>query len=129
MASIQHIDEIASVYAQSLLEVCDRQGGIALAESCSSELNALAEIIRSDRRFAEFLRTPIVGASARRASLDRIVREYPETSAARKARQRLGIPEPQIPLEAPTGEPVQPEPVAEPEEDSNLPRGFRAKKR
>jgi len=74
MASIQHIDEIASVYAQSLLEVCDRQGGIALAESCSSELNALAEIIRSDKRFAEFLRTPIVGASARRASLDRIVR-------------------------------------------------------
>ena len=63
------------------------------------------------------------------ATLDRIVREYPETSAARKARQRLGIPEPQIPLEAPTGEPVQPEPVAEPEEDSNLPRGFRAKKR
>jgi len=74
MASIQHIDEIASVYAQSLLEVCDRQGGIALAESCAAELNELAEIIRSDKRFAEFLKTPIVGASARRASLDRIVR-------------------------------------------------------
>jgi F-type H+-transporting ATPase subunit delta len=74
MATIQHIDEIASVYAQSLLEVCDRQGGIALAESCASELKDLAEIVRSDKRFAEFLKTPIVGASARRASLDRIVK-------------------------------------------------------
>jgi F-type H+-transporting ATPase subunit delta len=74
MATTQHIDEIASVYATSLLEVCDRQGGVALAESCSAELSALAEMIRSDKRFAEFLKTPIIGAAARRASIDRIVK-------------------------------------------------------
>ena len=74
MATTQHIDEIASVYATSLLEVCDKQGGVALAESCSAELSALAEMIRADKRFAEFLKTPIIGAAARRASIDRIVK-------------------------------------------------------
>ena len=74
MATTQHIDEIASVYAASLLEVCDKQGGTALAESCSAELSALAEMIRADKRFAEFLKTPIIGAAARRASIDRIVK-------------------------------------------------------
>jgi F-type H+-transporting ATPase subunit delta len=74
MATTQHIDEIASVYATSLLEVCDRQGGVALAESCASELQALAELIRADKRFAEFLKTPIIGGSARRASIERIVK-------------------------------------------------------
>lgn len=74
MATTQHIDEIASVYATSLLEACDRQGGIALAESCASELQALAELIRADKRFAEFLKTPIIGGSARRASIERIVK-------------------------------------------------------
>ena len=74
MATTQHIDEIASVYAASLLEVCDKQGGTALAESCSAELSALAEMIRADKRFAEFLKTPIIGSAARRASIDRIVK-------------------------------------------------------
>ena len=73
MASIKHIDEIASVYAKSLLEVCDAQGGNAAAESAAAELRELAEIVRADRRFAEFLKTPIVGESARKASLARIV--------------------------------------------------------
>ncbi|MEY3142941.1 MAG: synthase subunit delta [Planctomycetota bacterium] len=74
MATTQHIDEIASVYATSLLEVCDKQGGVALAESCAAELSALAEMVRADKRFAEFLKTPIIGAAARRASIDRIVK-------------------------------------------------------
>lgn len=74
MGSTKNIDEIASVYAQSLLEVCDRAGGNAAAESCAAELLALAEIVRADRRFAEFLRTPIVGEAARRTTLARIVK-------------------------------------------------------
>ena len=74
MATTQHIDEIASVYAASLLEVCDKQGGNAAAESCAAELSVIAEMIRSDKRFAEFLKSPIIGAAARRASIDRIVK-------------------------------------------------------
>ena len=74
MATTQNIDEIASVYAASLLEVCDKQGGNAAAESCAAELSVIAEMIRSDKRFAEFLKSPIIGAAARRASIDRIVK-------------------------------------------------------
>jgi F-type H+-transporting ATPase subunit delta len=74
MAATKNIDEIASVYAQSLLEVCDKAGGNAVAEACASELRDLAEIIRGDRRFAEFLRTPIVGNDRRKAALEKIVR-------------------------------------------------------
>lgn len=62
------------------------------------------------------------------ALLRRIVEEYGGTAAAKKARERLGIPEP---VEAPPA----PEPVPEPEPEpskpapppSNLPPGFRPK--
>lgn len=57
--------------------------------------------------------------------LQRIVGDYPETAAAKKARQRLGLPEP---------DEVAPAPVATTEvsvedEVTNLPPGFRVKKR
>ena len=74
MAATKNIDEIASVYAQSLLEVCDKMGGNAVAEACSSELRDLAEIIRADKMFAEFLKTPIVGSDQRKATLEKIVK-------------------------------------------------------
>jgi F-type H+-transporting ATPase subunit delta len=74
MATTQNIDEIASVYAASLLEVCDKQGGNALAEACSSELLSFAEIIRADKRLAEFLKTPIIGNKARQVALDKAVK-------------------------------------------------------
>ncbi len=74
MAATRNIDEIASVYAQSLIEVCDKAGGNAVAEACTSELRELAELIRADKRFAEFLRSPIIGDSLRNASLARIIK-------------------------------------------------------
>ena len=74
MASTKNIDEIASVYAQSLLEVCDKAGGNAVAEACASELRELAEIIRANRKFGEFLKTPIVGNDKRKAALEKIVK-------------------------------------------------------
>ncbi|MEI7878006.1 MAG: ATP synthase F1 subunit delta [Planctomycetota bacterium] len=74
MAATKNIDEIAIVYAQSLLEVCDKMGGNAVAEACSSELRDLAEIIRADKKFAEFLKTPIVGSDQRKATLEKIVK-------------------------------------------------------
>lgn len=63
------------------------------------------------------------------AVLDRIVRDYSDTAAARKARERLGIPEPTP--EAVAEEPAVPEeePASTPEPDpTNLPKGFRKKK-
>jgi F-type H+-transporting ATPase subunit delta len=74
MAATKNIDEIASVYAQSLLEVCDKLGGNAVAEACAAELRELAEIIRANRKFAEFLKTPIVGNDKRKAALEKIIK-------------------------------------------------------
>lgn len=71
--------------------------------------------------------------------LHRIVESHAETAAARKARQRLGIPEPQEPAMAPrTPAPIDEvpspdasapgEPAPAPEDDS-LPKGFKMKKK
>jgi TolA-binding protein len=74
------------------------------------------------------------------ALLRRIVDEYGQTAAAKKARERLGIPEPvpepappaepQVALKAPPAEVQEPEPT-EPEPEKppshNLPKGFRPK--
>jgi len=57
------------------------------------------------------------------ALLNRIVAEYGQTPAAKKARERLGIPEP---VEEKEPEPPPPPPVPEPPK-SNLPPGFRPK--
>jgi TolA-binding protein len=59
------------------------------------------------------------------ALLRRIVDEYGQTAAAKKARERLGMPEPvavAAPLPEPEPEPEKPEPPP-----SNLPPGFRPK--
>jgi len=63
------------------------------------------------------------------ATLDRIVRDFPETSAAKKARQRLGIPDPEKNEPAQMAEenlPAESEP--EPENPS-MPKGFKPRKR
>ena len=60
------------------------------------------------------------------ALLRRIVDEYGRTAAAKKARERLGLPEPVAVVEAPTPPPVA-ESTPPPEPPSNLPPGFRPK--
>ena len=58
------------------------------------------------------------------ALLERIIRDYPETGAAKKARARFGVSE-----EA-AAAPSDPEPPSEPGPgDSHLPKGFSSKKR
>jgi len=58
------------------------------------------------------------------AWLERIIRDYPDTGAAKKARVRLGIPEDQV---APLAQ-SEPDPGSD-SGDSNLPKGFTSKKR
>ena len=61
------------------------------------------------------------------ALLRRIAEEYGQTAAAKKARERLGIPEPVAEVAAPAPEP-EPDPQSKPESPaSNLPPGFRPK--
>ena len=62
------------------------------------------------------------------ATLDRIVRDYPDTAAAKKARQRLGLPDP---VDLPAGEMAAENLAQEPEDDGNpaMPKGFKPRKR
>jgi TolA-binding protein len=59
------------------------------------------------------------------AILERIIAEYPETGAAKKARSRLGIPEETAPAEEAAAE----TPSETGSDNPNLPRGFSSKKR
>ncbi|WCJ59835.1 hypothetical protein NXS98_01570 [Fontisphaera persica] len=63
------------------------------------------------------------------ALLERIATEYSQTAAAKKAREKLGWPEPQPTPETPA-EPAPEEPAPQPEEPKGpaLPPGFRPKK-
>lgn len=62
--------------------------------------------------------------------LTRIVEHYPETGAAKKARARLGIPDPEPGAVAASesSESSEPGASAEGQDPSNLPKGFRPKK-
>lgn len=64
------------------------------------------------------------------AWLERIARDYPDTGAAKKARQRLGLPEPEAIKVSVAEQETDSTPSAPPEDEppSNLPKGFRTKK-
>jgi F-type H+-transporting ATPase subunit delta len=69
----QQINDVARVYAESLFELAEKNGGIAEAQSVGAELTVLAEIIRSDRKLREFLRTPVIDRVSREKSLERML--------------------------------------------------------
>jgi F-type H+-transporting ATPase subunit delta len=67
----QQIDDVARVYAESLFQLADKAGGLASVQSIGVEFMALADAVTSDRRFAEFLRTPVIDTKTREAALKR----------------------------------------------------------
>ena len=67
----QQIDDIARVYAESLFQLAEKAGGMTLVQTIGAEFAALADAVTSDRRFAEFLKTPVIDAKTREASLKR----------------------------------------------------------
>ena len=67
----QQIDDVARVYAESLFQLADKAGGLAVVQSVGAEFMALADAIQADRRFAEFLRTPVIDTKTREAALKR----------------------------------------------------------
>ncbi|MDZ4829239.1 MAG: ATP synthase F1 subunit delta [Phycisphaerae bacterium] len=69
----QQIDDVARVYAESLYELAAKDGNVAPAQEIGAELAAFADAVRSDRRFAEFLRTPVIDRKAREKSLKSIL--------------------------------------------------------
>ena len=53
-------DALAQVYARSLYELAERAGGREKIFEIGGELEDVCELARSDRRFAEFLASPVV---------------------------------------------------------------------
>jgi F-type H+-transporting ATPase subunit delta len=73
MAQIaEHIDALASVYARSAYELAQQAGGEAKVAEIAEELEQVCELARADRRFREFLGSPIVDRKARSEALRRI---------------------------------------------------------
>jgi F-type H+-transporting ATPase subunit delta len=62
---------IARNYAETLLELADRNGGADTMERFGAALNELALLLASDQRVREFLGTPRVGAAAKQEVLAR----------------------------------------------------------
>lgn len=62
------------MYARSLLELADQQGGRAVCEEIGSELEQILELGRSDKTFGEFLSSRLIATKARGESLSRILK-------------------------------------------------------
>lgn len=65
-------DALARIYAQSLFDLANAEGGQAKAEEVLDELEAVLDLARSDPRFTEFLSSRIVPADARAKAISRI---------------------------------------------------------
>lgn len=65
-------DALAEIYARSLFQLAEGEGGRERTEQILGELEDILELARQDRRFSEFLATRVIAASARDASLLRI---------------------------------------------------------
>ncbi|HRJ50352.1 MAG: ATP synthase F1 subunit delta [Phycisphaeraceae bacterium] len=65
-------DAISTVYARSLFELAQKEGGREAIEATLGELEEILELTRQDRSFAEFLSSRVVSADRRGVSLNRI---------------------------------------------------------
>lgn len=65
-------DAAARVYARSLFEMAEKQGGQSAIEESISDLEEIVDLARSNAQFAELLSSPSVSTKDRAASLDKI---------------------------------------------------------
>lgn len=66
-------DALAGIYARSLFEMAESQGGRDMLERIAGELEDLLELTRTDPKFNEFLASRILAASDRARSLRKIL--------------------------------------------------------
>jgi F-type H+-transporting ATPase subunit delta len=71
-ATRPQIDSVARVYARSLFELAEESGGREKSAEVAEELEAVCELARANRQFAEFLASPIVDVGRRSEALGRI---------------------------------------------------------
>jgi F-type H+-transporting ATPase subunit delta len=66
-------DALAQIYARSLFELAESQGGREMLEQVAGEIEDILEMTRTDAQFNEFLASRILAASDREASLRKIL--------------------------------------------------------
>ncbi len=67
-------NEIATVYANALLELAIKEGGNTRAQEIGDELSALCEVIIGNKAFVSFLGSPAIDAATRTATIDRVLK-------------------------------------------------------
>lgn len=65
----EQLDQVAHVYAKSLFELAQKQGGNEGAAAIGQELNDVCEVARSDAKIREFITSPIIDPKRRAESL------------------------------------------------------------
>jgi tetratricopeptide (TPR) repeat protein len=145
-ANGQHLDAIALMREYLAKNPREQHVAIRIAEIYEKDLgNPLAAALELEEVLRKKLPREKWGWTAVRLSnlysgrlnqsdkalqlLERIVNEYPETGAAKKARQRLGLPEPEVAVQPAAEEAPEEDsddsPPPPPEPPSGLPKGFR----
>lgn len=66
------VNALARVYAASLFELAQADGGLPNCETTGLELTEVAQAAQQDKSFGEFLRSPVVSATEKDQSLRRI---------------------------------------------------------
>lgn len=67
-----HNDALSLTYARSLFELASAAGGESKITEVAGELEQVAELVRSDKRFREFIASPIIDKHKRESSLRKI---------------------------------------------------------
>lgn len=67
------VDAVAFSYARALFQLADGAGGRAKLEEIADELEQILELVRSDRRFREFIVSPILDRQRRGDALRHIL--------------------------------------------------------
>lgn len=67
-----HADALAEIYAKSLFQIAEQEGGRAKVEDVAAELEEVLDVARGNPKFVEFLRSAILPVKQREQSLQRI---------------------------------------------------------
>lgn len=65
-------DAASRIYARSLIELANSNGGRERVEQILGELQSIVELARTDSRFSEFLSSRVISSEERKASLKKI---------------------------------------------------------
>lgn len=66
------LNALATVYARSLFELAQKAGGESKINEVADELEAISDLLRSDKKVHEFFASPIIDRTSREASIRRI---------------------------------------------------------